>query len=65
MTVKDIMLITMFAVIACLVVFRGCDNVPPLPPTVTTEIIHDTVEIQIVKNMKFETNSLRLIAKTN
>ena len=51
MTVKDIMLIAMFAVIAFLVVFRGCGDAPPLPPTVTTQIIHDTVEIEIVKNI--------------
>lgn len=51
MTVKDIMLIAMFAVIAFLVVFRGCGDLPQLPPTVTTQIIHDTVEIEIVKNI--------------
>lgn len=45
------MLIAMFVVIAFLVVFRGCD-VPPSIPTVTTEIIHDTIEIEIVKNIR-------------
>lgn len=49
---KDILLMVAFVIIAILVVFRGCDNAPPLPPVVTTEIIHDTVEIEIVKNIR-------------
>ena len=47
---KDILLMVAFVIIAILVVFRGCDA-PPSKPTVTTEIIHDTVEIEIVKNI--------------